>query len=542
MREYRDAHADFSIEALERRVLLGSRAAGLNACIECCDRWADNTNPALRWIAPDGRHGIVSFAQLQADAARFAGVLAARGVRPGDVVAGLLPRIPELLTVILGTWRLGAVYQPLFTAFGPAAIQSRISPTDGSSAKLIVTDSANRAKLDDVAPCPPVLLIARDGAAVTGDGDFYAELAAQPAEFAPVMRLGNDPFIMIFTSGTTGRAKAVSMPLEGLLQFATYMEDSIDLRPDDVFWNMADPGWAYGMYAAIAGPLLLGCTTTLYEGSFTVDSTLRVIAQHGVNNLIAAPTVYRMMMAAGDAAVQPIQGQLRAITSGGEPLNPEVIRWSERMLGCPIRDNYGQTEFGVAVCNHHGLRHPIKSGSCGQASPGFTFVVLDEAQRPVAPNQPGLLAIDRARSPLFMFTGYWHAETPSLTESWYLTGDTMRMDEDGYLFFVGRSDDIITSAGYRIGPFDVESALMEHPSVAECAVIGKPDPERTEIVRAFVVLRAGYDGSGQLASELQQLVRRRLSNHAYPREIMFVPVLPKTPSGKVQRFLLRQQA
>jgi acetyl-CoA synthetase len=464
-------------------------------------------------------------------------ICSARGIGPGDVVAGLLPRIPELLTVILGTWRVGAVYQPLFTAFGPKAIEVRVTGLQGSRAKLILTDPANRPKLDDVADCPPVLLVDRhDGDATS----FVALLTAQSTTFTPIMRRGSDPFILIFTSGTTGRAKGVAAPLAALLQFAVFMEDGIDLQPSDVYWCFADPGWALGMYCTLTAPLLLGHATVLYEGSFTVEATVRIIAEAGVTNLVAAPTVFRMMRAVGTTALAPIGGSLRCITGGGEPLNPEISRWGASVLGKPIHEVYGQTEIGVNVCNHHGLCHTMAAGSVGLPSPGFTFAVLDNDLRPVPSGTTGVLAVDRKRSPLFFFTGYWNADTPAFRGHWYLTGDTMRQDADGNLYFMGRNDDIITSAGYRIGPADVESAIIEHPSVAEVAVVGKPDAERTEIVKAFIVLRDGHQPDQQLTAEIQEHVRSRLSLHAYLREIEFLDQLPKTPSGKVQRFVLRQ--
>lgn len=319
------------------------------------------------------------------------------------------------------------------------------------------------------------------------------------------------------------------------------MQDGLDLQVSDRFWNVADPGWAYGMLYTVVGPLLLGHATTMYDGPFTVASAVQVMAAERVTNLAAAPTVYRLMMAAGDASVAPIAGQLRVASSAGEPLNPEVARWAERVLRVPLFDHYGQTEQGMLVNNHHGLRHAVKPGSAGLAMPGFELAVLGDDLRPVADGIPGVLAVRCTRSPLFTFSGYWRAETPSLCGEWYLTGDTMQQDTEGHFTFVGRNDDIITSAGYRIGPFDVESVLIEHPGIAEVAVIGKPDPERTEIVKAFVVLREHYAPSEQLAVELQQHVRTRLSLHAYPREVEFLTELPKTPSGKVQRFLLRQR-
>jgi acetyl-CoA synthetase len=364
----------------------------------------------------------------------------------------------------------------------------------------------------------------------------------QSDAFEPVMLSGDDPFVVIFTSGTTGPPKGVRYPLRLLLAIAVYMRDGLDLRPSDQFWNVADPGWAYGLLYAVLGPLLLGHATTFYDGPFAVDAAVHVIKMLGVTNLAAAPTAYRAMMAAGNEAMAPIASQLRVASSAGEPLNPEVANWAELVLGCPLRDHYGQTELGMLALNHHGLDHDTRPGSAGLDMPGFELAVLDENLQPATHGTPGVLAVHRTRSPLFTFGGYWQADTPSFRGYWYLTGDTMRQDAEGFYFFHGRNDDIITSSGYRIGPFDVESVLMEHPAIAEVAVIGKPDPERTEIVKAFIVLRRDQRASEQLAAELQQHVRSRLSLHAYPREIEFLSELPKTPSGKVQRYLLRQRA
>jgi acetyl-CoA synthetase len=261
-----------------------------------------------------------------------------------------------------------------------------------------------------------------------------------------------------------------------------------------------------------------------------------------ITNLAAAPTAYRMLMAAGDDAMASIANQLRVASSAGEPLNPEVIRWAERVLHCPLCDHYGQTEVAMMINNHHALAHAVKPGAAGLPMPGLSLAILNDDLAEQAANTPGVLAVNIAQSPLYTFTGYWQAQSPNVRGNWYITGDTMMQDEDGYFFFVGRNDDIITSAGYRIGPFDVESVVMEHPAVAEVAVIGKPDPVRTEIVKAVVVLKGGVDGTEELKAEIQQLVRQRLSTHAYPREIEFVTSLPKTPSGKIQRFILRANA
>ena len=530
MRDYVEAVSNFSAAELEKKVLQGSLSAGVNACVECCDRWAQDGAVALEWYGASGERKTVTFEQLRADSARFANHLAGRGIGAGDVVAGLLPRIPDLLTVILGTWRIGALYQPLFTAFGPAAIESRVTAQGGSRARLIVTDHANLPKLKDLPDCPPTLLV--------GDA-FAAALAAQAADFEPLMLKGSDPFVVLFTSGTTGKPKGVRYPLSLLLPVASYMLDAVDLQPQDAYWNVADPGWAYGMLYAVVGPLLLGHTTTFHEGAFTVESTVRILADRKVTNLAAAPTAYRLLMAAGDEAMAPIAHQLRVASSAGEPLNPEVIRWAERVLHCPLADHYGQTEVAMMINNHHALKHPVKPGAAGLPLPGLSLAILDDDLKVQPPNTPGVLAVNIPRSPLYTFTGYWKAETPSVRGDWYITGDTMLQDEDGHFFFVGRNDDIITSAGYRIGPFDVESVVMEHPAVAEVAVIGKPDPQRTEIVKAVIVLKAGIAGTEDLKADIQQMVRQRLSTHAYPREIDFVAALPKTPSGKIQRFILR---
>jgi acetyl-CoA synthetase len=538
MLDYRSTYEDFSLEKLQREVLKGSLADGLNACVECCDRWTENDRVALEWVGREGQRVTLQHRELKADAARFANLLIARGVQPGDVVAGLLPRIPELFTVILGTWRAGAVYQPLFTAFGPKAIEQRVTAEGGSGAKWIFTDRANRSKLDDVPRCPNVIMVDRS----RREPDKLSSLMAdQSTEFTPVPRRGEDPFVLLYTSGTTGSPKGVLYPLRLLLPVAVYMHYGLDVRPSDRYWNLADPGWAYGMLYAVIGPLLVGRATTMVEAPFTVDTTVHTVKDLGITNLAAAPTAFRMMMAASPESIAAISGQLRVASCAGEPLNPEVARWAKRVLGCPLHDHYGQTETGMLINNHHGLRHPVHEGSAGLPMPGFHFEILDENLEPVPANAPGTLAVSLSRSPFCTFKGYSSTETPSLRGDWYLTGDTMSRDENGHYFFVGRNDDVITSAGYRIGPFDVESALMEHPSVAEVAVVGKPDPERTEIVKAFVVLRQGEAASETLASELQQHVRSRLSAHAFPREIDFVSDLPKTPSGKVQRFLLRRR-
>jgi acetyl-CoA synthetase len=530
----------FRVEDLSSH-FAGNLQTGMNVCYECCDRYAGTNKIALFWESKDGRSATYTFDELQALSARFANFLREQGIGPGDRVAALLPRIPELLVVALGTWRAGAVYQTLFTAFGPKAIEYRL---ERSGASLVVTDSANRHKLEGISGLPPVMTIAGETTDTPWNGDFtfWNEVNRQPITFEPVMREADDPFLMLFTSGTVGLAKGVAVPLKALLSMMAYMRYGIGLRDEDAFWNVADPGWAYGLYYAVVGPLLLGHSTTLYDGSFTAESTYHILTKYHITNLAAAPTAYRLLLAAGEESARQIKGQLRVANSAGEPLNPEVIRWFEQHVGCSIYDQYGQTELSMVVCNYHTVQSTRHPGSMGQPLPGFRVVLLNEQFHEVGPGQTGQVAIDRSQSPLYWFPGYWQQETSlSYAGPYYLTGDTAEMSPDGTFTFVGRADDIITSAGYRIGPFDVESCLIEHPAVAESAVIGKPDPERTELVKAFVVLRPGYAPSPELATELEQFVKQRLSAHAYPREVEFVSALPKTPSGKIQRFILRQQ-
>jgi len=535
---YDDFMAAFRAEDVVA-MLSGDPATGLNVCVECCDRHADGDRVALYWEGVDGDSSVHTFADLRDGAARFANFLADRGIGPGDRVAVMLPRIPELMVAALGVWRAGAVYMPMFTAFGPKAIEYRL---ERGAAKLIVTDPVNRPKLDDVADAPPIMVVARapDDAIGPGDLEFHDELAAQKPAFEPVLRGADDPFLLMFTSGTVGSPKGVAIPHEALLSFIAYMKYAVDLRPEDKFWNMADPGWAYGLYYAVVGAPLVGNATHFYEGAFSVESTYRMLEKYGITVFCSAPTAYRLLMAGGDDMADACQASIRVACSCGEPLNPEVIRWVNDHLGCPIHDQYGQTEVGVVVTNHHGLDHPSHPGSMGVPMPGFRAVIVDDACRELGPGKPGRLAVDTRASPLYWFLGYEGKDSP-LEGPYYITGDMAELNEDGCITFMGRGDDIILSAGYRIGPFDVESCLIEHPAVAESGVVGKLDAERGEIVVAFVVLHSGYNASPDLARELQDYTRERLSAHAYPREVVFVDELPKTPSGKIRRYVLRER-
>ena len=539
MFDYQKTIENFNLETVAKQYLSGSMQA-VNACYECCDRHADSDAIALYWYAKDGRKEQYSFRELKKYSTQFASFLKSQGVRKGDRVSGLLPRTPELIITILATWRIGAVYQPLFTAFGPKAIEHRIQL---AQSKLVITDLANREKLSEISNCPSIVTVQAELHAQNypQDFDFWRELNRQTETVELEMLSINDPFLLMFTSGTTGPAKPLKVPLKALIAFGDYMKNAIGLSQDDIFWNIADPGWAYGLYYAITGPLLLGHSTLFYEGGFNAESVCDVINEYGITNLAGAPTAYRMMMAADPSQMAQLRGKLRVVSSAGEPLNPEVIRWFKEVLDVPIYDHYGQTEVGMVVCNHHALAHPVRSGSAGFASPGYRIAIIDEQGNELATDVPGILAIDIAQSPMMWFSGYEESRKSPFVGQYYLTGDTAEIHADGSMSFVGRSDDVITTSGYRVGPFDVESALLEHDAVIEAAVIGVPDLERTEIIKAFVILAHHHTASAELQQELSLFVKKRLSAHAYPRLIEFVTELPKTPSGKIQRFLLRNQ-
>lgn len=508
-----------------------------------CDRHpADSV--AFTVIESDLSAVDLTYGDLRARSERFAAALAGLGVGPGDRVATLMAKSADLAVVLLGIWRRGAVHVPLFTAFAPPAIAFRLQ---ASGAALVIADPDQAGKLapgGDMPAEPPWQTI------VTGATDLRGalrmdELPVTGAEVAPVTVGGDGLLVQLFTSGTTGTPKGVPIPVRALASFHAYQEFALDVRPDDVFWNAADPGWAYGLYYAILGPLVSGTRSLLLHAGFSPELTWEVMRRFGVTNFAAAPTVYRALRAgSGDQSVR-----LRRASSAGEPLTPEVVAWSAETLGVAVRDHYGQTEHGMVICNawHDDLNAVAPPGSMGRALPGWECAVLaDDADTEVPAGQVGRIAIDTRHSALLWFLGYLDA--PERTAQrytadgrWYLTGDAGSRDAGGFFHFSARDDDVIIMAGYRIGPFEVESVLVMHEDVAEAAVVGLPDELRGEVLEAFVVTREGVTPTAALAEQLQTLVKKKFAAHAYPRRVHFVAELPKTPSGKVQRFLLREQ-
>ncbi|PXY33503.1 AMP-binding protein [Prauserella endophytica] len=498
---------------------------------------------AFTVVDPDLTSTNLTFGELDDAAGRLAGGLARLGVSAGDRVATLMGRSAELVTTLLAIWRLGAVHVPLFTAFAPPAIALR---TAASGARFVVADPDQRAKLDGSTG-----VIVTTGP-VSGSDTAWADLlVAPPAEPVPVGGAGI--LIELFTSGTTGTPKAVPVPIRALAAMHVYQDYALRHTDDDVFWNAADPGWAYGLYHAILGPLATGRRSLLLRSGFSPELTWNVLARFGVTNFAAGPTVYRALRSAG--LTVPDGLRLRRCSSAGEPLTPDIVEWAERELGLPVRDHYGQTETGMMVADawHPDLVSAPVPGSMGRPLPGWTVDILDlEHDVPVPAGRTGRVAVDITRSPLMPFTGYrdtGRAGVPDRTAErftadgrWYLTGDVATRAEDGRLIFGSRDDDIILMAGYRIGPFEVESVLARHPAVLEAAVVGEPDELRGEVLVAHVVLRDGAEAGETLTTELRQLVRSELGAHLYPRRVYATDALPRTPSGKIQRYQLRRTA
>lgn len=519
------------------------RSADLSAAAVLCDEHPPEAI-AFTIVEPDLTSADLTYGLLREQSSAFAGGLVRLGVKPGDRVATLMSKSADYLVALLGIWRLGAVHVPLFTAFASGAIATRLHK---SCAVMVICDADQRFKLDpsDHIPADPSWKVIVAGPDAP-DGVYpFAAVLDHVAPLSEPTRLGGDgALVELFTSGTTGPPKGVVVPIWALASIRTYMELGLDVRPDDVYWCGADPGWAYGLYYAVLGPMALGIRGLLVHANHSPMLTWQVLQRYGVTNLAAAPTVYRSLR----TVPSPGRVVLRSASSAGEPLTPDVNDWAVDALGVAVRDHYGQTEQGMLVNNHHhgSVSRPLRAGSMGHPMPGFSVVVL-EAERDVAagPGVVGRVAIETEHSPLMWFDGY-NDSVDSVAKfnkdrRWYLTGDLGSADEDGYVSFVARDDDVILMAGYRIGPFEVESALATHPAVAECAVVAAPDPVRGEVAEAYIVLRDPALASEQLATDLQAHVRAHYAAHAYPRAVHFIDSLPRTPSGKIQRFVLRDR-
>jgi acetyl-CoA synthetase len=515
-----------------------------NIGVEVCDRWAaaDPRRLALIHIRPDGRSEEITYGWLRETSNRLANALAAHGVARGDRVAILLPQSPEVAAIHVAIYKLGAIALPLATLFGIDALAYRLQ---NAGAKALLTNTQGLAKLAKIRAGLPdlALVLSLDGA---GDGalDFPAELARASSDFTALATTPDDPAMMIYTSGTTGQPKGALHAHRVLLGHLPGIEMPHDFfpQPGDRFWTPADWAWAGGLLDCLLPSLRYGVPVVARRfDKFDPEEAFALMAKAEVRNAFIPPTALRMLRSAKNPRGRH-DISLRTVGSGGEALGAETYEWGKSALGLVVNEFYGQTECNLvlASCAAIGVSRP---GAIGKAVPGHTVAVIRRDGSVCAPGELGQIAVRRP-DPV-MFLSYWgrpDATREKFIGDWMTTGDQGVVDQEGYFTFVGRDDDVITSSGYRIGPGEIEDCLIRHPAVALAAVVGKPDPVRTEIVKAFVVLKSGASASEALAADIRDFVKTRLSAHEYPREIAFIAEMPMTTTGKVIRRLLRERA
>ena len=496
---------------------------------------------ALLFLDEQHRERRFTFREMAALSNRFANVLTARGLRRGDRLGVLLPQTPETAIAHVAAFKAGLVSVPLFTLFGEEALEFRIGD---SGAKVLVTDAIGLEKLlrirDRLGSLESVYVTG--GAAVAGTLDFEAELARANDAFSAVDTSADDPAIIIYTSGTTGNPKGALHAHRVLLGHLPGVEMPHEFfpQPHDLFWTPADWAWIGGLFDVLLPAWHHGVPVLAYRArKFDPEEAFALMAKHGVRNTFMPPTALKLMRQLGS---RPRPGlHPRTVASGGETLGDELLDWGRATFGVEINEFYGQTECNLVVGNNAAL-FPIRPGSMGRAIPGHTVRVVDETGRPLPAGEHGQIGV--LRPDPVMFLGYWNnpaATKEKFAGDFLLTGDTGRADAEGYLWFLGRADDVITSAGYRIGPGEIENCLMKHPAVAMAAAVGVPDTLRTEIVKAFLVLKPGHEGTSSLAREIQDFVKVKLAAHEYPRAVEFVDSLPMTTTGKIIRRALRER-
>jgi acetyl-CoA synthetase len=519
-----------------------------NIAQACCGRWAaDRARFALYWEDESGATAAYSFWDIQVAANRLSNALAGLGVKRGERVAIILPQRPETAIAYIAIFQMGAIALPLSHLFGPEALEYRMNHAGASVAIVEPATIANLLAIRDrLTHLKHVIGVAGARDSNTKDWSFLLEKAS--SRFAPVDTAAEDPALIIYTSGTTGPPKGALKAHRVMLGNVPGFVHSHDFfpQPGDMFWSPADWAWTGGLMDALLPAWLFGIPILGYRGRFEAEKAYYLLEKYGVRNSFLFPTALKLMMKALPEPGKKHDLNIRSIMSAGESVGVSVIEWAREQLGVTINEMFGQTEINYVVGNCQAA-WPVKPGSIGRPYPGHRVAVIDERGDELPPGELGEIAVHRscngAPDPVF-FLEYW--KNPQATHDkfigdWGCTGDQGRRDEDGYLWYQGRSDDVIKSAGYRIGPAEIESCLVRHPAVANAAVIGKPDEARGAIVKAFIVLQPGQAPSQSLVEEIQKHVRGRLAPYEYPREIEFIDALPMTTTGKVQRKELRKR-
>jgi acetyl-CoA synthetase len=541
LKNYEEAALSHSWEQVEQQ-FSWYETGKVNMAYEAIDRHLElgKGNKTALYYSDSERDESYTFEQLSKQSNRFANVLRKLGIGKGERVFIFMPRTPELYVSVLGTLKIGAVVGPLFEAFMETAVKDRLQD---SEAIAIVTTPAllHRIKRDELPALKHIIVFGDNVPNEEGIIDYKEEMS-QSSDSAEIEWLDReDGLILHYTSGSTGKPKGVFHVQNAMIQHKYTGQLVLDLKEDDIYWCTADPGWVTGTSYGIFAPWLNGATNVVRGGRFSPSDWYSVIQKYGVTVWYSAPTAFRMLMGAGDDVTKQFDlSSLRHVLSVGEPLNPEVVRWGMKVYNQRIHDTWWMTETGgQLICNYPSM--DIKPGSMGKPIPGVKAAIIDDNGNEVPPYRMGNLAIQVPWPS--MMRKIWNNpakyEEYFRLEGWYISGDSAYMDEDGYFWFQGRIDDVINTAGERVGPFEVESKLVEHPAVAEAGVIGKPDPMRGEIIKAFIALREGFEPSEELKTEIAQFVKIGLSAHAAPREIEFKDKLPKTRSGKIMRRVLK---
>ncbi|MBP1996487.1 acetate--CoA ligase [Paenibacillus eucommiae] len=541
MKSYEDARENFNWEDVERN-FSWYETGKVNMAYEAIDRHADSLrkDKIALYYSDNQREEAITFAQMKEKSNQFGNVLRKLGVGKGERVFIFMPRTPELYYSLLGILKVGAIGGPLFEAFMETAVKDRLE--DSSAVAIVTTPSQlSRIPTSELPNLKHIILVGQDIELAEGQVDFHKEMATASTELELEWMDREDGLLIHYTSGSTGRPKGVFHVHNAMVQHYYTGKVVLDLKEDDVYWCTADPGWVTGTSYGIFAPWLNGATNVIRGGRFSPADWYSTIAKYKVTVWYSAPTAFRMLMGAGDDAVKEFDlSSLRHVLSVGEPLNPEVVRWGLKIYGQRIHDTWWMTETGAQViCNYPSMA--IRPGSMGRPIPGVEATILDDAGNELPPNRMGNLAIKTPWPSLMrkVWNNPAKYEEYFRIPGWYISGDSAYRDEDGYFWFQGRVDDVINTAGERVGPFEVESKLVEHPAVAEAGVIGKPDPMRGEIIKAFIALREGYTPSDELKAEISKFVKEGLSAHAAPREIEFKDKLPKTRSGKIMRRVLK---